>query len=166
MNVKTTDKLGDALFCEEQVHCGDQAGRVHLVLKNKVDELPRLVAWLDQLSEIYALPPALAVQLNLVLEEWLVNIISYAYSDRQAHDILISFWRDEASVSLEIQDDGKAYNPLEQHVADTTLPLECRSIGGLGIHFIRKIMTTCQYTRDGSFNILTMNKLINDMTDM
>jgi serine/threonine-protein kinase RsbW len=43
---------------------------------------------------------------------------------------------------------------------DTTLPLEERKVGGLGIHFIRQLMDTTDYERRDGNNVLTLTKII------
>ena len=59
-----------------------------------------------------------------------------------------------------ITDHGVAFDPTAKAEVDTTLPAEERSIGGLGIHLIRKIMDDVKYERVNDMNILTLNKKI------
>jgi serine/threonine-protein kinase RsbW len=41
---------------------------------------------------------------------------------------------------------------------DTTVPLEQRPIGGLGIHLMRRFMDEIEYRSDGGKNVLRMRK--------
>ena len=61
---------------------------------------------------------------------------------------------------LEIEDDGTPFDPTAQAAVDTTVPLELRKIGGLGIHFMRKTMDRFAYRRDRGHNIVTLAKAI------
>jgi anti-sigma regulatory factor (Ser/Thr protein kinase) len=62
---------------------------------------------------------------------------------------------------IRIADRGKAYNPLLREDPDTTLPAEERPIGGLGVHFCKKLTEVQHYEyRDGR-NILTLRRKLN-----
>lgn len=129
-----------------------------LSLRNHLDELPRLAAWIETASETARWSPALGASLNLVLEEWFVNVVSYAHTDGAEHTIDVRLWRDPAEVRLEVEDDGRPFDPTAQAEADTSQPLEHRAIGGLGIHFIRKTMSRFEYRRENNRNIVAMVK--------
>ena len=59
---------------------------------------------------------------------------------------------------LEICDDGKDFNPLELAPADTSLPLEERPIGGLGVYLILHLMDDVSYARLDGKNVFRMKK--------
>ena len=63
-------------------------------------------------------------------------------------------------MQIQIEDDGKEFNPLSYAEPDTDLSLDDRKIGGLGIHFVRKIMDDITYIRSDNKNILTLKKNI------
>lgn len=132
----------------------DAALRLH----NQMAELVHLTAWVEEQGTAMALSPEWVSRLNLALEEWVVNVFSHAYSDDAEHTIELRLWRGAAEVRIEIEDDGKPFDPTVQANADTTLSLEHRSIGGLGIHFIRKTMDTFAYRRDHGCNVVTLVK--------
>ena len=50
------------------------------------------------------------------------------------------------------------FDPTKQAEADTTLSVEERAIGGLGIHLVRQIMDVISYERIDGFNVLTLKK--------
>jgi len=45
---------------------------------------------------------------------------------------------------------------------DTSLPLEDRAIGGLGVHLVKKLMDVSHYERRDGKNILTIERRLND----
>jgi anti-sigma regulatory factor (Ser/Thr protein kinase) len=98
----------------------------------------------------------LLVNLNLALEEWFVNIISYAFVDAGEHTIHLRLWSDEAWLRFEVEDDGRPFDPTAQAIPDTTAGLEHRQVGGLGIHFIRRVVAGMTYRRQGDHNLLTL----------
>ena len=96
--------------------------------------------------------------LNLALEEILTNIISYGYTDNREHEIKVRLSVQPGEVKAEVEDDGQPFNPLAAPEADTTQSLEERTIGGLGIHLVRKLMDGLEYKRQGDRNLLTIRK--------
>jgi len=133
-----------------------------LELANRSAELPRLTAWIVEQERALALPAALAMNINLALEEWVVNIISYAYADAAAHTIVVRLWRQPGRLCLEIEDEGRPFDPTVQAPPDTNAPLDQRKIGGLGIHFIRRTMDAMSYQRRDNHNVLTLVKVLAD----
>jgi sigma-B regulation protein RsbU (phosphoserine phosphatase) len=129
-----------------------------LELRNHLDELPRLAAWVEATSARLALPADLSMKLNLVLEEWVVNVVSYAFTDAATHPIAVRLWRVGDQLRIEVEDDGRPFDPTAQAAADTSLAIEHRAIGGLGIHFIRQTVDTFGYRRESGRNIVTLIK--------
>jgi anti-sigma regulatory factor (Ser/Thr protein kinase) len=129
-----------------------------LTLANRRDELPRLAAWIEEQAGALSFSAPLAMSLNLALEEWVVNIISYAYADAAAHAIELRLWSEPGRLRIEIEDDGRPFDPTVHAAPDTDAPLEFRKIGGLGIHFIRKTVDEMRYHRRDNHNLLTLVK--------
>jgi anti-sigma regulatory factor (Ser/Thr protein kinase) len=129
-----------------------------LSLRNQVEEIGRLAAWIEEQGEVQSVSPALLMSLNLALEEWVVNVISYAYADSAEHQIELRLWRYPDQWRIEVEDDGRPFDPTARAEADTTLPIEHRQIGGLGIHFIRKTMNHFSYRRERDHNLVTIVK--------
>jgi sigma-B regulation protein RsbU (phosphoserine phosphatase) len=57
-----------------------------------------------------------------------------------------------------IVDSGSPFDPTAQEEADTSLSVEDRPIGGLGIHLVRQLMDSINYERTEGKNILTLRK--------
>ena len=129
-----------------------------LRMRNTIEELSRLAAWIEEQGETQSASPALLMSLNLALEEWVVNVISYAYADAAEHQIELRLWCRPNEWQIEIEDDGRPFDPTAQAEADTTMPIEHRQIGGLGIHFIRKTMDLFAYRREHDRNLITIVK--------
>jgi anti-sigma regulatory factor (Ser/Thr protein kinase) len=53
---------------------------------------------------------------------------------------------------LSVEDDGRPFDPLSQPEPDTTLTLEDRKVGGLGIHFARRLVREITYRWSGGRN--------------
>ncbi|MDZ7620578.1 MAG: ATP-binding protein, partial [Patescibacteria group bacterium] len=143
---------------EDAASNGTPAPNASLSLPNRIDELPRLREWLEEQAGPCLLSSDIVGELHLALEEWTVNVISYAFPEGGEHAIELRLWRMPGQVRIQIEDDGEPFDPTARAEPDTTLPLEHRPIGGLGIHFIRKTMNTVSYRREGGRNVVTLTK--------
>lgn len=99
--------------------------------------------------------PQVTQKIELVLEEVIVNIVSYAFPQGQTGTIkagcaLVAPGR----FQIRIVDQGRAFDPLAQPDPDTVLSLEDRNIGGLGIHLVREMTDHVEYQRHDRQNIL------------
>jgi anti-sigma regulatory factor (Ser/Thr protein kinase) len=131
---------------------------VEIEISNKLSELERLNQTLAELWRRHGLTPTVVRDLNLALEEIVTNIISYGYTDDREHVIGVNLNVQPGEVRIEVEDDGQAFNPLEAPEADITKPLAERTIGGLGIHLVRKAMDGLEYKRQGNKNIVILKK--------
>ncbi|MBI3756908.1 MAG: ATP-binding protein [Deltaproteobacteria bacterium] len=131
---------------------------VEINLKNRISELEKVSEHLDELGARHRLSPKILHDLNLALEEIITNVISYGYTDEREHEILVRLRVEPQEVTVEVEDDGQAFNPLEVPVPDVTRSLEERAVGGLGIHLVQKLMDSLGYKRQGNKNLLIMRK--------
>ena len=132
-----------------------------LTLTNDISTIPQLSEFLDLFFEEVGIDMELCMSLNLAMEEAVVNVIDYAYPQGTSGTVDISALADGDGVAFVITDSGIPFDPTAAKEVDTTLPLEERQIGGLGIHLIRKIMDDVSYERRDNKNILTLRKNIN-----
>jgi serine/threonine-protein kinase RsbW len=132
----------------------------YFAIENRIEELTSLAEQIDKLAEEWAISLALAMNINLVIEEAISNIIFYAFTDSNKHKIRISVSLANNSLTIKITDDGIPFNPLEHKQPDINLPVGERPVGGLGIFLISQIMDERSYIREGNKNILTLIKSI------
>ena len=131
---------------------------VEIEISNKLSELDRLNQTLAELWRRHGLTPKVVYNLNLAIEEIVTNIISHGYTDDREHIIRVNLNVQPGEVRIEVEDDGQPFNPLEAPEVDITKPLEETTIGGLGIHLVRKVMDGLEYERQGNRNLLIMKK--------
>ena len=101
-------------------------------------------------------------KVQVVLEEVLSNIIFYAYDDNEDHEIEITMEiiEEHLKLTIVIVDDGLPFNPLKVEKPDTSLALQDREIGGLGIHLVINLMDEVKYERREEQNVITLTKQI------
>ena len=101
-----------------------------------------------------------AKNLNLALEEWVANVINYAYpKGMRGHVEVTADVSEHKLLTLVVKDHGEAFDPTQYSEVDVDAELDDRQIGGLGIYLVRSIMDTLSYERtaDG-YNRLTLKK--------
>jgi serine/threonine-protein kinase RsbW len=131
---------------------------VEIKLRNKVSELTKANQALTEFGMQHGLSDNVMHDLSLALGEILTNIISYGYTDSGEHEITIRLSVESGEMRVDVEDDGRPFNPLEAPEADTTKPLEERTVGGLGVHLVRKLMDGLEYQRHEGKNLLVMKK--------
>jgi serine/threonine-protein kinase RsbW len=111
---------------------------------------------MTEFGQGHGIPEETLFRVHLALDEVLVNVIRYGYEDEEDHEIqLVATW-DDSRLKIEVQDDGKPFNPLEAPEPDIDESLEERKVGGLGIHLVRNMMDELSYRRELDSNILTL----------
>jgi serine/threonine-protein kinase RsbW len=136
----------------------EQKQTYHLKLTNKVSELERIHSAIEMLSKEWDISTQSGNQINLAIEEAFINVINYAYEDQNRHDIEVVFARYPEKIEIALIDDGRAYNPTQNEDPDTSLSIQDRPIGGLGIFLIKKLMDRVEYQRKEDKNHLILNK--------
>jgi len=129
-----------------------------LTLPNDIETIPQLNEFIDLLAEDAGLDMSLTMSLNLAIEEAVVNVMNYAYPLGTAGDVHIEATADQDWLTFVISDKGAPFDPTAKEAADTTLSVEERPIGGLGIFLVRELMDTIHYERTQGTNILTVRK--------
>jgi serine/threonine-protein kinase RsbW len=129
-----------------------------IVVKNNLAELDNLCSALEEFCRKLGLPGKATFPIKLSVEEIFVNIISYGYTDCLEHLIKIDISNQGGTLTIQIEDDGIPFNPLETDPPDLEAPLEDRSTGGLGLHLTKHLMDSICYSRCHGVNHLVMQK--------
>ena len=95
--------------------------------------------------------------LLIATEEIFVNIAHYAYTP-DSGDVFVSADIKPNLITLEFRDSGKPYDPVSKKDPDTSLPVEEREIGGLGIFMVKKLMDDVRYEYRDGMNCLRIAK--------
>jgi anti-sigma regulatory factor (Ser/Thr protein kinase) len=129
-------------------------------LQNRPAEIILVHRALDELAARHGMTPRLVTHLHVALEEHLTNIISYGYDPGQPGTIRVRFTLEGSVVRVEVEDDARPFDPVKAPAVDTSLPLDAKPIGGLGLHMIRKSADCLEYLRIDNHNVLTLTKRI------
>jgi serine/threonine-protein kinase RsbW len=129
-----------------------------LVLAAKLENLNSMIDFIKDGARSKGFDEKKINQVQLAAEEVLVNIINYAYPDKNGEIEIILKPEENKGFVVEVIDSGIAYNPLLRPDPDVNLPMEKREIGGLGVYLLRKLMDKVSYKRENNSNILTFIK--------
>lgn len=131
----------------------DPLAQTPLRLQPEIGDLPKLTAYIEAFSEAHGVPMADTMALTLAAEELFANTLHHSHSPVT----FIEFQLDYADGALTAiyTDDASPFDPTRKSAPDTTLAVEDRGIGGLGIHLIRRTMALFHYERAGNRNVIT-----------
>jgi serine/threonine-protein kinase RsbW len=127
-------------------------------LNSDFDDLPAAAEAATQFLESNNASDGVIFAANLALEEIVTNTIKYGYDDARKHEIIVHMEITENSLNIEICDDGREFNPFDQPEPDVSLRSDEPPIGGLGVHFVRKMLDACAYDRRDGRNIVKLSK--------
>lgn len=139
-------------------HLGMEPAHGTLTLRADPSELARLHPFLRDYCGKEGILGGLIFDLEVILEELATNVMKYGGVKSGAKCCLIKLEREDDELTIRFSDSGQRFNPLEQDEVDTDKRIEERGIGGLGIHFIKKLTDTQRYEYLEGSNILTLTK--------
>jgi serine/threonine-protein kinase RsbW len=132
--------------------------RIELSLENRHAEIARVHSLLDQLALQFGWHPRPAADLHVAIEEHLTNVINHGYAPGQTGRITVRFLPEPDELRVEIQDDAPPFNPLLIPPVDVAHPIDERSVGGLGVHLMRRLTDQLEYERREPWNRLVLRK--------
>lgn len=132
----------------------DVAREIRANIPGDLAQMARVSQQVAEFLEENSVPPKAAYAVQLVLEELITNIINYAHDDCAVHDIGVGVALEAGHAIVEIEDDGRPFDPMTVPDADVRSPIQDRSIGGLGLHLVRQMADGMHYSRIGDKNRL------------
>jgi len=109
-----------------------------------------------ELDEFSGDREALAYHLNLVLTEATVNAIKHGTLTNPEDTVRITIHIQENELNIKVYDHGQGFDLESVPIPDFEHPKE----GGMGIFFIRTLMDSVTYTRQGDCNVLEIIKYL------
>lgn len=131
-----------------------------LVCEARRERLGDLLAFIERACAHAELAPDVAFDVRLATEEAVTNVIEHGYAGASAPGpIVLRFQHDARQVVVTIDDLAPAFDPATIRPADPSAPLEQRRIGGLGWHFVTRVMDEVRHEhRNPRGNRLTLVK--------
>lgn len=129
-------------------------------ISNSIEKLGELTQWLVAWMDEHAVNNSVAYKLRFAMEEIATNAVYYGFPTGTSGTVKARITADSVlpKYSLEILDDGDAFNPLEETPeADTDSALDDRELGGLGVFLVKNLSDDCHYVRTNGWNHLTIS---------
>jgi anti-sigma regulatory factor (Ser/Thr protein kinase) len=134
-----------------------------LVIEAKRENLPAVLAFIDEQLEAAECPMLTQTAIDVAAEEVFINIASYAYDIEIGTAVIqVTMFQDPPAVKITFIDNGIQYDPLKNKDPDITLPKQQRKKGGLGIFIVKNTMDDISYEYNDGKNILTIIKKLNE----
>ena len=125
-----------------------------IVLPAHLEHLPAFIEAVKNAARSGGVDQKRFFDIELALEEILVNIMNHAYEGTNGDIQVVCRSDNQQSFIIEITDTGKAFDMTSVPPPDLSGAISERKIGGLGIHFVKKLTDKLQYRREGNKNIL------------
>lgn len=121
-------------------------------------EIPRVQAAFAEFAESHGLPAELRRGMLIVLDELLANAVGYGLAGVADGSVTAEVELHPAHLAVTLTDNGRPFDPLARAAPDTTLSVEDRPIGGLGIHLVRHLVDEIRYQRIDHHNVVSLVK--------
>lgn len=113
--------------------------------------------FLDNRLKTADVPQKTIRRMMITSDEIWSNIVNYS----NATTASLKLRRDGDIVFFDFTDNGIPYDPTKAETPDTTLSADEREIGGLGLHMVRSMTSSIQYTYSDNCNKLTLGFSLN-----
>lgn len=132
-----------------------------LTIEATPENIDTVIEFVDEQLEEYGCGMKEQMAIDVAVDELFANIAQYAYSPETGYaTVLVDVIKDPLSVEITFIDNGIPYDPLAKSDPDTSLSVEDREIGGMGIFIVKKSMDLVNYEYKDGKNILTIKKTI------
>ena len=136
----------------------DEHRTVNLIISNDVAEIAIIRDALDRLGLEKGIPSKAIIQLQVALDEVVSNIIKYAWTDGNKHQVIVRIVVERTGVHVNVRDDGRTYDPRTAPAPPSSSPDRRPRPGGVGIHMLKRLVDRFDYSRIDGCNSVTLTK--------
>ena len=111
-----------------------------------------------EFAEAHAVPAAVRRSVSVALDELLANALSHGRTGLDPCSVTVEVELDQERVTITVTDNGTPFDPFGRDAPDTTLSVDERPIGGLGIHLVGQLMDKVSYQRREGHNVVVLVK--------
>jgi len=129
-----------------------------LDITSDMSNLARVADFVAEAAQKVKLTQRQSDDVQMAVDEAVTNVMEHAYAGESDGRISIKMRVDDQELFVEIRDQGKEFNAKKVKKPNIKGPLSERSIGGLGIFFMKKLMDKVEFTRDQTGNVTRMSK--------
>jgi serine/threonine-protein kinase RsbW len=116
-----------------------------LTVEGRFEQIKRICTFISDGARRSGLDDAAVFHVELACDEACTNIIEHAYGAEGKGDIEVSWQIDDGRFTITIRDHGRSFDPEDvprpiSGVRDRDYSTSELRVGGLGLHFMRKLM--------------------------
>jgi len=131
--------------------------RFLLTIGSDIAEIPAVSDRLWEALQANGFSAEEILDTQLAVEEAITNVIIHGYK-KQGEPIMVSCHISPDFVKVQITDSAPRFDPLSVPDPELGGSVEDRSIGGLGVYLIRKVMDDVSYRYEDGRNIMVLSK--------
>lgn len=118
-----------------------------IIVHPSMASLDEVTKFVDEKLTAFNVSSSVRNKVQITVDEIFSNIQNYGNATRAE----IHFGFEDEQLGLTFIDNGDPFDPTKAQSPDTTLPVEERQIGGLGIFLVKKLSSSCTYQyKDGN----------------
>lgn len=151
-----SDDVTILAYCARHSQESVERNVLALTIDADIAQIAEVLESVQGFSEQVDLQTGVGQKLGIILDELLNNSISYGFDDPSGHTIDIHVAVDTDHVTLKVTDQGIPFNPFALSSPDTSLGVDDRQIGGLGVMLVREMTDSQDYERQSGRNIITL----------
>ncbi len=121
-----------------------------LSITSDISNLSRVAEFVALAARESGLDERTTYNVQMAVDEAVTNVIQHAYRGAEDGRIRISCERQDDEFVVEVQDFGKPFDPSKVPTPRVHGPLSRRSVGGLGVFFMKKLMDRVEFSRDAT----------------
>lgn len=131
-------------------------------IDGQLSEVARVAAAFADFAVQQGVPVPVRRSVQVVLDDLLANVVQHGLGGRPGGEATVEVALTGGAVVVTIADNGPPFDPFARAAPDTTLSIEERQIGGLGIHLVRQMMDEVSYERREDRNVTVFSKRLHD----
>lgn len=133
-----------------------------LLVKSRTENLTAVREFISSTVEEVKIPPDIAGDIVLAVDEACTNIIKHAYKYSPEGNIKIKLTYSDKKIVVEITDHGASFHPDAVPKPDLKKYFEEKRVGGLGMYLMKSLMDDIHYKSiPGKFNQVLLTKKLN-----
>jgi anti-sigma regulatory factor (Ser/Thr protein kinase) len=135
--------------------------REGLRMRAVIENVPLAIDYVTQCAETAGFDARALYEIQLAVDEACANVVDHAYQGMDPGEFEVFCLLDELSLTIDVRDWGRGFEPQDVEQPDVEAPLGERTLGGLGLYIVNKVMDDIEFTFDPrSGNRLRMAKRI------
>lgn len=133
-----------------------------LCVKSNLVNLALISEFVGEQAKQLGLNEHQVFDIQMAVDEACTNSMEHAYDGQDTGEVTVCCYSEDGDLVIKVTDYGKPFDPSQVPEPDVSLPLEQRSIGGLGLYLMRRLMDSVEFSKQTPCgNEVTMRKHLN-----